>query len=155
MPGHSIKRIDDMEAIAFGSFKRARAELGVTSFGMQVMDLPANNDLYPEHDHADDGMEEVYVALRGSGEIEIEGERHRIDPETMVLVSAGTTRKVYTGDESLRLLIIGGMPGKLYEAPEISELGARDTFSGPVIEQLVAKGVDVSALRAQVEAVGS
>jgi hypothetical protein len=72
-----------------------------------------------------------------------------------VLVSPGTTRKVYTGDESLRLLIIGGMPGKLYEAPEISELGARDTFSGPVIEQLEAKGVDVSALRAQVEAVGS
>jgi mannose-6-phosphate isomerase-like protein (cupin superfamily) len=155
MSGHEIKRIDDMDAIAFGSFKRARAELGVTSFGMQVMDLPANNDLYPEHDHADDGMEEVYVALRGSGEIEIEGERHRIDPETMVLVSPGTTRKVYTGDESLRLLIIGGMPGKLYEAPEISELGAPDTFSGPVIEQLEAKGVDVSALRAQVEAVGS
>jgi mannose-6-phosphate isomerase-like protein (cupin superfamily) len=139
MSGHTIKRIDDMEAIVFDSFKRARAELGISSFGMQVMDLPPNNDLYPEHDHADDGMEEVYVALRGSGEIEIEGERHRIDPETMVQISPGTTRKVFTGDEALRLLIVGGVPGKAYEPPEISELGAPDTFSDSIREQVEAR----------------
>jgi uncharacterized cupin superfamily protein len=145
MSGHTIKRIDDMEAIVFGSFKRARAELGISSFGMQVMDLPPNNDLYPEHDHADDGMEEVYVALRGSGEIEIEGERHRIDPETMVQVSSGTTRKVFTGDEALRLLIVGGMPGKVYEPPEISELGAPDTFSDSIREQVEARRAAASS----------
>jgi mannose-6-phosphate isomerase-like protein (cupin superfamily) len=139
MSGHTIKRIDDMEAIVFDSFKRARAELGISSFGMQVMDLPPNNDLYPEHDHTDDGMEEVYVALRGSGEIEIEGERHRIDPETMVQISPGTTRKVFTGDEALRLLIVGGVPGKAYEPPEISELGAPDTFSDSIREQVEAR----------------
>src|SRR5688500_7565470 len=105
-----------MDAIALGSFKRARAELGIKSFGMQVMDLPPNNDLHHGHDHADDGMEEVYVALRGSPEIEIEGERHRLDPDTMISVKSGTTRKVYTGDEALRLLIVGGVPGKDYEA---------------------------------------
>ena len=33
MPGHEIKRIEDMEAIYFGSFKRARAELGISSLG--------------------------------------------------------------------------------------------------------------------------
>jgi uncharacterized cupin superfamily protein len=145
MSGHTIKRIDDMEAIVFGSFKRARAELGISSFGMQVMDLPPNNDLYPAHDHADDGMEEVYVALRGSGEIEIEGERHRIDPETMVQVSSGTTRKVFTGDEALRLLIVGGMPGKVYEPPEISELGAPDTFSDSIREQVEARQAAASS----------
>jgi mannose-6-phosphate isomerase-like protein (cupin superfamily) len=124
-----VKRIDDMEAIAFGSFKRARAELGITSFGMQVMDLPPDNDLYPEHDHADDGQEEVYVALSGSGEIEIDGERHRIDAETMVSVAPEATRRVYTRDEPLRLLIIGNAPGRGYEAPELTELGGPDPFS--------------------------
>ena len=50
MPGHTVKRIDEMEAVYGGAFKRARAELGISSFGMQVMDLPPNLDQYPEHD---------------------------------------------------------------------------------------------------------
>ena len=126
MAGYAVKRIDDMEAVVAGTFKRARAELGVESFGVQVMDLPANLEIYPEHDHAEDGQEEVYVALRGSGEVEIEGERHPIDPETMVMVGPGVKRKVWTGDEPMRLLAIGGIPGKPYEAPEVSRLGAPD-----------------------------
>lgn len=123
MSGFAVKRIDEMEAIYGGAFKRARAELGVSSFGMQVIDMPPHIDAYPEHSHEGDGQEEVYVALRGSGEIEIEGERHPLDPEIMVRVGPGVTRKVWTGQDSLRLLIIGGVPGKAYEPPEISELG--------------------------------
>jgi uncharacterized cupin superfamily protein len=129
MQGHTVKRIDDMEAIAFGSYKRARAELGISSFGMQVMDLPPNNDLYPEHDHADDGQEEVYVALSGSGDIEMDGERHRLDTETMISVGPEVTRRVFTNDEPLRLLIIGNAPGRDYEAPEQTELGGPDPFT--------------------------
>jgi mannose-6-phosphate isomerase-like protein (cupin superfamily) len=129
MAGYEVKKIDDMEAVFAGTFKRARAELGVESFGFQVMDLPPNLDQYPEHDHANDGQEEVYVALSGWGEIEIEGERHRIDPETMVRVGPGIKRKVWTGDEPMRLLAIGGIPGKPYEAPENSKLGAPDPLA--------------------------
>jgi uncharacterized cupin superfamily protein len=124
--GYTIKRIDDMEAIYFGAFKRARAELGVEAFGMQVLDMPPNADQYPEHDHSEDGQQEVYIALRGSGEIEIEGERHPIDTETMVRVDAGVKRKVWTGDDSLRLLMIGGIPGAAYQPPDVSQLGAPD-----------------------------
>ena len=126
MPGYTAKRIDDMEAVFYGAYKRARAELGVEGFGLNVIDMPPNADRYPEHDHTHDGQEEVYVALRGSGEIEIEGERHRIDPEVMVRVGPGVSRKVWTGDDPLRLLIIGGVPGAAYEAPEVSKLGAPD-----------------------------
>jgi len=126
MPGFAIKKIDDMEAVYAGSFKRARAELGIESFGCSVLDLPPNLEQYPEHDHANDGQEEIYIALSGSGEIEIEGERHLIDPETMVMVGPGVKRKVWTGDEPMRLLAIGGIPGKPYEAPENSKLGAPD-----------------------------
>ena len=139
MPGHEIKRIDDMEAIAFGSFKRARAELGISSFGLAVMDLPPNNELYPEHDHASDGQEEVYFTLSGTAEIEIDGERHPLDSETMIRVSSGTTRKVWTGDEGIRLVIIGGAPGKLYEAPENSVLGGPDPFEAQIREALEAR----------------
>ena len=126
MGDFTIKRIDEMEAVAGGSFKRARAELGLSAFGMQVIDMPPNITVYPEHTHADDGQEEVYVVIRGSGEIEIDGERHRLDPETMVRVAPGTKRKVYTGDDPIRMVIVGGVPGKPYEAPEVSQLGAPD-----------------------------
>src|SRR5436190_323196 len=52
MPAYTYKRIDDMEASFQGAFKKVRAELGVSSFGIQVLDLPPNLDAYPEHDHA-------------------------------------------------------------------------------------------------------
>ena len=129
MADYAVRRIDEMEAIVRGSFKKARAELGVSSFGIQVIDMPPNVDAYPEHDHSQDGQEEVYVAMRGGGEIEIDGERHQIDPETMVRVSAGTKRKLYPGDEGMRVLVIGGVPGEAYAVRDYTELGAPDPFA--------------------------
>ena len=129
MADYAVRRIDEMEAIVRGSFKKARAELGVSSFGIQVIDMPPNVDAYPEHDHSQDGQEEVYVAMRGGGEIEIDGERHPIDAETMVRVSAGTKRKLYPGEEGMRVLVIGGVPGEAYAVRDYTELGAPDPFA--------------------------
>jgi mannose-6-phosphate isomerase-like protein (cupin superfamily) len=129
MPDYAVKRIDDMEAIYLGAFKRARAEMGITSFGMQVMDIPAGADQYPEHDHSEDGQEEIYLALSGSGQIEIEGKRFPLEPQTMIRVSPGTKRKIWPGDDGVRVLALGGTPGRSYEAPEISELGAPDPMA--------------------------
>jgi uncharacterized cupin superfamily protein len=129
MSGYTVKKIDEMEAVFGGAFKRARAELGVESFGMQVIDMPPNADQYPEHDHGEDGQEEVYVVLNGKGEIEIEGERQPLDTETMVRVGSGVKRKVWTGDDSLRILIVGGVPGAAYEAPDVTKLGSPDPLA--------------------------
>jgi mannose-6-phosphate isomerase-like protein (cupin superfamily) len=129
MGGYAIKRIDEMEATWGGAFKLARAELGIESFGFQVIDLPPNLDQFPEHDHGDDGQEEVYVVMSGSGEIEIDGERHPIDPETITMVGPGVKRKLYTGAEPMRVLAIGGIPGRAYEAPETSKLGTPDPLA--------------------------
>lgn len=126
---HTVKKIDEMEAIYLGAFKRARAELGVESFGMQVIDLPPNYENYPEHDHAEDGQEEVFVALRGGGEIEIAGERHPLDGDHIARVASGTKRKVWPGPEGLRLLVVGGVPGAAYEAPDITKLGEPDPMA--------------------------
>ena len=130
MADYTVKRIDEMEAIVAGAFKRARAELGVSAFGMNVIDMPPGiTDAYPEHDHAEDGQEEVYVTLSGSAELEVEGETLRLEPDKMVRIAPGTMRTVRTGDEPVRLLIVGGVPGQSYSPPEISQLGAPDTFS--------------------------
>jgi hypothetical protein len=129
MSDFKVVKIDDMEAIAFGTFRRARAELDVTAFGLQILDLPPNLDAYPEHDHSSDGQEEVYFVLRGSGEVEIEGERIPLDSETAVSIKAGTRRKLWPGPDGMRVIAIGGKPGAIYEGKDFSELGAPDPFA--------------------------
>jgi mannose-6-phosphate isomerase-like protein (cupin superfamily) len=129
MAGHAVKKIDDMEAIYMGAYKRARAELGVESFGMQLIDMPPNFENYPEHDHEQDGQEEVYVTMTGGGEIEIEGERFALDPDHIARVGSGVKRKVWPGADGIRLLILGGVPGTVYEAPDISKLGEPDPMA--------------------------
>ncbi len=122
MANYRAKKISDMQAGFGGGFIKARAELGVSSFGMQVIAMPPNFGDYPEHDHAGDGQEEVYAVLAGSGRMDIEGERVEMDPETLVCVPAGSTRKVVAGPEGIRMLVIGGCPGKAYEIAEMTEL---------------------------------
>src|SRR5581483_858250 len=41
-----------MDSLGDGRFVRCRAELGVSSFGFQLLNLPANDENYPEHAHA-------------------------------------------------------------------------------------------------------
>ncbi len=129
MSTHTVKKIDEMEAVYLGAFKRARAELGVESFGMAIIDLPPNFENYPEHDHAQDGQEEVFVALRGGGEIEIAGERFPLDPDHIARVASGTMRKVWPGPDGIRLLAVGGVPGGEYVAPDNSKLGEPDPMA--------------------------
>lgn len=129
MADYAVKRIDEMETAFLGAMKRARAELGVESFGMQVIDLPPNFDRYPAHDHADIGQEEVFVALRGSGAIEIGDERVPLDSESIVRVGPNESRKVVSGPEGIRILALGGTPGQPYEAAEVTKLGAPDPMA--------------------------
>jgi len=123
MPDYSAKRIDDMEAGYGGGFVKARAELGVTSFGMQVIQMPPNvTEGYPEHDHEEDGQEEVYAVMRGSGTMRVGGEEIALEPDVLVRVGPGERRTVVSGSEGLRLLVIGGVPGQAYEVPDFTQL---------------------------------
>lgn len=69
MPDVTFREIDEMDGIHDGVARRARAELGVTDWGMQVFTLPANWDGYPEHKHdaeaLDPNQEEVDIPLEG------------------------------------------------------------------------------------------
>jgi mannose-6-phosphate isomerase-like protein (cupin superfamily) len=119
---HTVKKIDEMEAAFGGGFRKARAELGATSVGIQVLDFPPNADAHPEHDHAEDGQEEVYVVVDGEAEIQIEGEQVALRPGTMVRVGPGTKRKINTGDTPARIVALGGIPGEAYKVVGFTEL---------------------------------
>jgi mannose-6-phosphate isomerase-like protein (cupin superfamily) len=124
MSDYTAKNISEMETGFGGGFVKARAELGVTAFGMQVIQLPPDFGDYPEHDHAESGQEEVYLALGGSGWLEIEGERVELEQDVLVRVGADAKRKVFPGPAGLKMLVLGGCPGHAYKVAEMSELGA-------------------------------
>jgi mannose-6-phosphate isomerase-like protein (cupin superfamily) len=119
----TVKRVEDFDSPNGGGFCRARAGLGVTAFGMQVEQFPPNFEHFPEHDHTDDGQEEVYTLVAGSATLHAGGEQFQLEPGVFARVGPGVTRKITTGSEPCRLLAIGGVPGGVYSAPPFTEEG--------------------------------
>lgn len=122
MDGITVKTIEQIEAydgphaIPGIRFRPARQALGVTSWGMNVLELDPNCSGYPEHDHASDGHEEVYVVLRGSVVLRVGDEEQVLSQGDFVRVAPQLRRQLVTRDEGATLLALGGTPGKPYEA---------------------------------------
>src|SRR5207247_4530471 len=117
----TVKRLEDFEAVFGGGMLRVRAGLGVTSFGLQVIQLPPGFEMYPEHDHLHDEQEEVYTVLQGSVTLRVGGEEHLLEPGVFARVAPGERRKFVTGENEVRILAIGAVPGQVYQPPEFSE----------------------------------
>jgi hypothetical protein len=124
----TIKRVDEMESFFDGMVRRARATLGVTSWGMQLFNLPPNFGDYPNHHHGDGqgdpGQEEVYIPLAGSATLHLDGEEHALEPGTWARVGVEQLRQIVPGPEGFQYLAIGGTPGKAFVPPGWTELGA-------------------------------
>lgn len=124
-----IEEIDLLQGFDRVGMRRAAAALGVSSLGISIEELEPEADEYPEHDHSEDGLggqmfanrpqqlgqEEIYIALRGSGTLEADGQSYPIDTDHIVRVGPTVKRKVLAGPDGLRLLAIGGTPSKAYE----------------------------------------
>jgi len=115
MPDVKILKTDDCAPAFGGAMKLVRDSLGVQSFGIQVIDMPPNADAYPEHDHSEDGQEEVYTVLNGACTLIVGGEEHNLEPDMFARVGPNETRKIVTKDKPVRLLALGAAPGKAYE----------------------------------------
>ena len=121
-----IDELDAVQGFLEGfTFRRVGAALGVTPFGLSIIDMPPKTTVYPEHDHASEGpgnppahqlgQEEVYIALRGSAAVEVEGHRYPVDAGHLIRVGPTARRKILPGPDGVRLLAIGGVPGKAYD----------------------------------------
>jgi len=124
----TVKKVADMDSIGRGAFKRAGDELEVQGLGMNVIDFPpdAGEGVYPHHDHTHDNQEEVYIAWRGSGVITVDDDEFPLDEDTVVRVGVTAKRKVRSGPDGLRLLIIGGVAGEAYTRPDVFKKGTPD-----------------------------
>lgn len=110
----TVKRIDELEGYK-GQFLYAGKGLGVTAWGMNVLRLPAHYADYPEHDHARDGQEEVYIVLAGSAVLQAGAESWVLEPGTLARVASGRKRKIVPGPAGATVLVLGGTPGKPYQ----------------------------------------
>jgi hypothetical protein len=51
-----IDELDPIQGFLEGfTFRRAGSELGVSPFGMSIIDMPPDTTAYPEHDHSSEG----------------------------------------------------------------------------------------------------
>ena len=123
MSGYTVKPIDDLASIHDGVVKLAGAELGIESFGMQILDFPAGFSHYPEHDHLHDGQEEVYVVLQGAAEFTIDGEPLAVAAGEIVRVEPRARRRIDPGPEGVRILAVGRAVDRVYERPDGFRLG--------------------------------
>ncbi len=116
-----VKRIEEIEffqgpkAIPGIRFHPAARALGVTAWGMNVLEIEPGCTGYPEHDHARDGQEEVYVVLRGGATLTAGDESVELAAGMLVRVGPEQRRKIVPGPDGVTLLAIGGTPGKAYE----------------------------------------
>ena len=125
MPDVTVKRVEDFEAIFGGGFRRVRAGLGVSSFGLAVIDLPPNFSHFPEHDQTHDDQEEVYTVLSGRATLQVGGKEWELEPGVFARVGAIEKRKLVTGDEPARIIAMGATPGKVYDPPEFTYEGTQ------------------------------
>lgn len=119
-------QFEAMEPIYDGLARRARAALGVSSFGMQLMTLPTGFDGYPNHHHGPDvddaNQEEVYIPLSGSAELVCDDRVVQLEPGMMARVGPLQRRRIIPGPDGIRLVALGGVPGSF--APSAwTELG--------------------------------
>jgi hypothetical protein len=114
----TIMAIDEMDPIFDGIARRARASLGVTAWGMQVMNLPPDWDGYPNHGHGDNvddaNQEEVYIPLAGSATLVTGDQRHDLRPGMMARVGPTQMRRILPGPEGIRFVALGGVPGTFH-----------------------------------------
>ncbi|HEY7633418.1 MAG TPA: hypothetical protein VH817_22140 [Thermoleophilaceae bacterium] len=114
-------RIDDLPALFDGLMKLARSGLGITAFGVQVLDLPPSYTTQ-SHDETATGQEELYVALRGDGAVVTDGSTGtHLTPDVLVVVPPECERALQSGPGGLRVLVVGGTPGAAYEPPAWTE----------------------------------
>jgi mannose-6-phosphate isomerase-like protein (cupin superfamily) len=119
--------IETMDPIHGGLARRARAELGVTAWGMQVLTLPPAWDGYPEHDHGaeafDPNQEEVYIPLEGTATLIADEATFELHPGTMARVGPNQRRRIVPGPDGVRFVALGGTPGA-FSPGAWTEIGA-------------------------------
>jgi quercetin dioxygenase-like cupin family protein len=110
---YSVVDVEDVP-YTWGTFKLVRHHIGATAFGFAQIDFPPDK-VGSEHDETESGQEEVYLTLSGAGTLDVDGEAVEMRPGRYVLVPPDARRRPAAGPDGMSFLVIGGVPGGVYE----------------------------------------
>jgi quercetin dioxygenase-like cupin family protein len=102
--GLTIRRREELERT--GKWLLARRSLGLSSFGMNIVEIPPGEQI-PEHTEAGRDHEEVFLVLAGSPVIVVEGQEFAAPEGTLARLDPPLRRTVVNkGDEPASVLIV-------------------------------------------------
>jgi quercetin dioxygenase-like cupin family protein len=104
---HAFSSLDELGE-GYG-FRKVRAALGVTAFGVNAIVYPPH---YDGIGHFHDTQDELYFVHRGRVRVEVEGETRDLEAGGLFHCEAKTPRKVSNPfDEDAIIFVVGGKGG--------------------------------------------
>lgn len=95
----------DVEPVADGLYF-LRDALDCENLGVSVLEC-GPGWTGKEHDHADDGEEEVYLLVEGEATVVIEDEEVPMEEGDAVRIPGEATRRIENGDADSRFVLVG------------------------------------------------
>ena len=115
---YRIATVDELQDIAYRQdthMRPVRHHLGINAFGTNAWTAGNVGDrLMPEHAE-DEGIEELYVVLRGRARFEIDGDTVDAPQGTLVFVRPGGNRTAFAEEAETTVLAVGSRVGQPYE----------------------------------------
>jgi quercetin dioxygenase-like cupin family protein len=116
--GYTLKSWDDfeeMEGSGEATWHLARKSLGISSFGMNVVDIGPGGGI-PEHDETERDHEELFVVIDGEATAVIDGMEHPAPRGTFVRVAPEVRRTIRNdGSDPARVMVISAPRTSGYE----------------------------------------
>jgi quercetin dioxygenase-like cupin family protein len=113
MEGLTVRRREELERT--GNWLLVRRSLGLSAFGMNLVEIPPGERI-PEHDETGRDQEEVFLVLSGSPTLVVDGEEHPAPAGTFARLDPALRRTVVNaGDEPCAVLICSAPRGSGYE----------------------------------------
>ena len=114
MDGFTIRHDDELER-DYGKWVLVRRSLGVSSFGINAVELPPGESI-PEHDEVDRDHEELFLVLEGAPTLVVDGADHPLREGSFARLDPVPKRTVRNdGDSVARVLIVSAPVSSGYE----------------------------------------
>jgi uncharacterized cupin superfamily protein len=108
MGDFTIKHDDELER-DFGKWVLVRRSLGVSTFGINAVELPPGDSI-PEHDETGRDHEELFLVLEGAPTLVVDGADHPLREGSFARLDPDRVRTVRNDGESVARVLIGSAP---------------------------------------------
>ncbi|MEF8776533.1 MAG: cupin domain-containing protein [Haloarculaceae archaeon] len=99
--------VDSVVPEEYGGMWFLKDELDAEELGLTVLELDPGGT-GKEHDHADDGQEEIYYVCEGEIDVDLDDGTVTLGPDEAIRLDAEQTRQMHNrGDERAKLVLAG------------------------------------------------